>query len=278
MHRQIVNSVFMIAITVLVVSAYAAQPAPAGKVSFATGEVTASGASGSRALKRSDAVYSGDTVTTGAAGRARIRFIDDSVLTLVPDSSLRVDEYHYSADDAAANSSRYSLVKGGLRFVTGLVAKDRKENFRLETNAGYIGVRGTEFDVRACQDDCQGTGSGRRFPKGVYARVQVGAIVLTNDAGEIVAKAGEIAFMAHKGKAPQLVTRFPDQGFDVDNPAALPLPDVAPVMPPPMVDTPAAMTPPVPPPTFVPPASAVTLPAVQDTKVYVPPPTPPPVQ
>jgi len=232
----------MTAIAVLVVSAYAAQPAPAGKVSFASGEVTASGASGSRALKRSDAVYSGDTVSTGAAGRVRIRFIDDSVLTLIPNSRLRVDEYRYQAGDAAASHSRYSLVEGGLRFVTGLVARDRKENFRLETNAGYIGVRGTEFDVRACQADCQGAGSSRRFPQGTYARVKAGAIVLGNDAGEIVAKAGEIAFMARKGRAPQLVARFPDQGFDVDNPTALSPPVITPVIPPPQVMPPPAVT------------------------------------
>jgi hypothetical protein len=66
------------------------------------------------------------------------------------------------------------LIKGGMRAVTGDIAKREPSAVRFQTNTAIIGVRGTEFDARLCEQDCAAEERAKPQPRsgpGVAARV-----------------------------------------------------------------------------------------------------------
>jgi len=124
----------------------------AGTVVAFKGDVQAVGAGGAgRELGKSDVVSVGDTVLTGAGGYVVIEFVDGAKATLRPDSELKIDRYAYGtgSDGAVMN-----LVKGGLRAITGSIAHERPESYKVKTSVATLGVRGTEFALRICEQDC----------------------------------------------------------------------------------------------------------------------------
>lgn len=150
-RKTFVNAAFcVLAAMFWLAAAQAAETA--GTVVAFKGDVSAMDASGlSRALKKDDTVSVGDTVHTGAGSYVVIEFIDGARATIRPESELKVDQYAYgtSSDGAVMN-----LVKGGLRAITGSIAKENPESFKVKTNVATLGVRGTEFALRLCEEDC----------------------------------------------------------------------------------------------------------------------------
>lgn len=124
----------------------------AGTVVAFKGQVEAVDAGGAaRDLGKDDPVNVGDTVRTGTGGYVVIEFVDGAKATVRPSSELKIDRYAYGTDDDGAVMN---LVKGGLRAITGSIAQNRPESYTVETNVATLGVRGTEFALRICEDDC----------------------------------------------------------------------------------------------------------------------------
>ncbi len=96
-----------------------------------------------RRLSEGDPVFEADTVSTGRKGKIEIRFRDDTVFNLGPDSSFEVESYDYSAGEEEAGFTA-RVVKGAFRFVTGLVGKSKPEGFKVKTSVATIGIRGTQ--------------------------------------------------------------------------------------------------------------------------------------
>ena len=92
-------------------------------------------------------VQATDTVVTGADGSACIAFIDNSLLSVGPNSVLAIERY-------AFNSTTYegafesTLRKGTLSVVSGKIAKQSPDAMKVKTPSSILGVRGTEFLVR----------------------------------------------------------------------------------------------------------------------------------
>ena len=124
----------------------------AGTVIAFKGDASVVDASGaSRELKKGDEVGVGETVRTGAGSYVVIDFIDGARATVRPDSELKVDKYAYhTAKDGAV----INLVKGGLRAITGGIAHENPQSYKVKTNVATLGVRGTEFALRVCEQDC----------------------------------------------------------------------------------------------------------------------------
>ncbi len=120
----------------------------AGIVLFATGSVTATGADGvNRELTRRSPVFAGDLLQTAPGARAQVRFTDHSIVALKPASVLRIDAYTFQADGSSVQQSVMSLIRGGLRTVTGAIGKTNKNDYRLNTPVATIGVRGTLYEA-----------------------------------------------------------------------------------------------------------------------------------
>lgn len=131
----------------------------AGEVIAVKGEVAAQEAGGgTRQMSKLDKVFVGDIITTGNGAYAVIQFIDGAKATMRPDSTLAVDKYSFGT---GRDGAVLKLIKGGLRAITGEIARARPESFQVQTRVATLGVRGTEFTMRICELDCAAEVGGR---------------------------------------------------------------------------------------------------------------------
>jgi len=134
-----------------VVSAWAA---PAGEVEFSRGVGFAQqSGQAPRTLGKGLVLQEGDRLTTSDGGSAIVRLSDGTRMTVRPNSELLLQQVQYQPA-ATDNSLVMQLVRGGLRAVTGLIAKSSPNAARIQTSTATIGIRGTDFDARLCAKDC----------------------------------------------------------------------------------------------------------------------------
>ncbi len=88
-----------------------------------------------------------DTVVTGADGAAGIAFIDNSLLSVGPNSVLAIERYAFNSTTHEGEFES-SLRKGTLSVVSGKIAKQSPDAMKVKTPSSILGVRGTEFLVR----------------------------------------------------------------------------------------------------------------------------------
>ncbi len=112
--------------------------AEAGVVAFALGESSVS---------RGETIFVGDVVETGDNGHVHIRFVDGALVSVRPNSKLRVDEYAYFPDRPDENRVRFTLEAGTVRSVTGEAGRANKDAYRMNTPISAIGIRGTDYTV-----------------------------------------------------------------------------------------------------------------------------------
>jgi hypothetical protein len=138
-------------ITVLMsATAYAAEDS-SGMVVASRGEVLALANGGSRELKQGDFIYQNDEIITSARSFAVLQFVDGAKVTVRPDSTLIIEQYLYAGNDT--DEATLNLVSGGLRVITGAMAKSNPENYKVRTPVALMGVRGTEFSIMLCGDE-----------------------------------------------------------------------------------------------------------------------------
>jgi len=114
------------------------------------GEVSALANGDSRELKQGDFVYVNDEILTGDRSFAVLQFTDGAKVTVRPDSKLVIESYLYAGNDG--DEATLNLVSGGLRVITGAMAKTNPENYKVRTPVALMGVRGTEFSIMLCGD------------------------------------------------------------------------------------------------------------------------------
>lgn len=137
----------------LVLSATTMAAEVVGAVILAKGVVTASGDdTPARTLAKGSEVHHGETIETASESFVVLRMLDDSKITLRPRSQVTLEEY---SEAPGAEEALFNLVKGGLRALSGSIGKKRPQGFRVETEIATIGIRGTDFLVRLCEDDCR---------------------------------------------------------------------------------------------------------------------------
>lgn len=152
-------------------------------------------------------VTQGDTAITGAGGYARIEMTDGGEMVLRPNAALKIEAYSFEPTKPESDSFIFSMLRGGLRTVTGLISKrGDKDSYKLRTATATIGIRGTQFDLRVCQADC-GT-----LPDGTYVAVKSGAVQAANTAGNQLVSSGQVAFVPPL-LPPIILPRDPGIGF-----------------------------------------------------------------
>ena len=92
-------------------------------------------------------VRQADTLVTGPEGAVGITLADDTLLSAGPNSILAIERFVYEANQPG--SLEAALTKGTLAVVSGRIAKQAPDAMRVKTPAAILGVRGTEFVVRA---------------------------------------------------------------------------------------------------------------------------------
>jgi hypothetical protein len=175
------------------VTAYCA----AGRVDFVIGNVESVAADGRRhPLNKGAEINAGESISTAAGARAQVRFTDGGYVSLQPNTLFRVDEFNYQNKTDGGEKGFFSLLKGGLRAITGAIGHVNKQTYQVKTPAATLGIRGTGYTM-ALRDD------------GLFVNVGEGAISLNNNAGLLVVTAGNAAFVANFNSAPTPTTAPP---------------------------------------------------------------------
>src|SRR5436190_12888320 len=91
----------------------------AAKVLLAVGDVAALRGAERVTLTAGAAVNVGDTVVTGAQSHAQLRFADDALVALKPDSEFRIEQFSFGGATDSTAVAVFRLVKGGFRTLTG---------------------------------------------------------------------------------------------------------------------------------------------------------------
>lgn len=165
-------------------------------------------------LSQKSDIDAGDLLSTEKDTYARIKFTDGGEVTLRPNSKMKIDEYGFNEEVPEKDNFVFSLVKGGLRTITGLVGKrSNRDAYRLNTANATIGIRGTHYGALWVQGDHGGLADG------LYLDVASGAINARNNAGDQDYSAGDYGFVGGINMKPILVPRDPnlplDHGGDV---------------------------------------------------------------
>lgn len=187
-----------------------ALPPSAGKVILVTGKAIAVSPNGKvRKLKRGAKFYEGDTIETREKSFVKLKYTDGGVMLLRPATKLVIEKY--KDPKAGIGESVTNLVKGGLRAVTGVIAKQDRSKYKLKTPVATMGVRGTDFTVRYCKGDCTDLEKyGVPAPAdGLYSGVNKGGIVLNNGGGSRLFNAGQYGYVAGQGSLPSLLPGAP---------------------------------------------------------------------
>jgi hypothetical protein len=175
-----------------------------------------------RVLGVKSEIESGDTLVTEKNTYAQIRFIDNGDITLRPGTTFKVEDFAYESGKPEADSASFSLIKGGLRSITGLLGKRNKEKFLLKTPTATIGIRGTTFIAQYVEEPAAGAPAagapaGMRGPAalapGLHVTVTDGAIVVRNGGGMQGIVAGQFGFVPGINLPPVLVPPNPGVQF-----------------------------------------------------------------
>lgn len=160
--------------------------AAAARVEFVVGNVSAVASNGGkRPLERGSELNSGETINTGD-GRAQLRFADGGMMSLQPQTEFRIDEYKYDGKVDGKERSFFSLLRGGLRTISGLIGHGNRDNYRVTTSVATIGIRGTEWS---------GTLAGSGDDAQLNLSTGEGAIEVCNAAGCLTVASGESAIV-----------------------------------------------------------------------------------
>lgn len=137
--------------TGMAVSTAAVAEDSSGMVIASRGTVIALANGESRELKQGGFVYVNDEILTSARSFAVLQFTDGAKVTVRPNSNLIIEAYLYAGNDR--DVATLNLVSGGLRIITGAMAKTNPENYKVRTPVALMGVRGTEFSIMLCGDE-----------------------------------------------------------------------------------------------------------------------------
>lgn len=182
-----------------------------GSVVFVLGQAVAQSADGKRrALKRQGAVYAKDVIITNKKSQVQVRFTDNGFVSIRPGSEFKVSGYSFN-DSKAPNKKEFELVKGGFRAITGQIGRVNKKAFKLKTPVATLGIRGTDFTVMYCNQDC-----GSDFRKvssnvanGLYVGVISGGVEMANKVGSMFLSANQYAFIKNLGSRPARLPKPP---------------------------------------------------------------------
>lgn len=164
--------------------------APAGQVIYAFGDARAEDASGnSRRLVRGVDISSGDTLVTGE-GRLQVRFSDGGHVALQPRTRYAVEDYHFTDGQEDGERNYMSLLRGSVRFVTGLIGKANRAAYRIRTPVATIGIRGSGGRADMCVD-----GSCGERQDGLYLTGNDDVLTLSNDLSDREVRPGDTFYV-----------------------------------------------------------------------------------
>lgn len=159
----------------------------AATVQAMTGRVQVERSGRADAVQSQQSLRAGDVIITQVGGSLVLK-LDDGALLLVRERA-RVRLETLAAQPSADQPAQvFRLTIGALRYVTGLIGKERPQSIRFLTPTATVGIRGTDLDVvvrASAEADLQ---------PGTYVKVNTGAVQLSVGSDEINVSATEAVF------------------------------------------------------------------------------------
>lgn len=185
--------VILVAAIVLALPSGVLAQQTAGKVTDVWGAVRViRGADGAKQrLRTFSRIFEGDQIETASDGRVKILMVDDSVLSLTPDSAMKITEMMFS-NKKKERGGFLSLLRGKVRAVVAKYSNAVKSKYQIATPTAVAGIRGTTVTMGTGLDGlndflaiesgaaefCLG-GSCVSVPSGTLAQLSGGQITQT---------------------------------------------------------------------------------------------------
>ena len=136
-------------------------------------------------LNVGDPIFYGNTIKTDESGKSQIMFLDQTVMTIGSNTELIIDEFVYDLENS--DGKLLSTIKSGsIKILTGKISEKNPENLVVDTPAGTIGTRGTEFkaaiDPETLKSQILLIGPGPKNSLGL----RPGAVEVANEAGSVL--------------------------------------------------------------------------------------------
>ena len=121
-------------------------------------------------------------------GRMQIDFVDETRLDVIDNSRVVIDEFVYDPNTGKGSLNMRATL-GAVRYASGQIAKNSRQQVRLRTPTATISVRGTDFNMLVNEigesyvtllPSCQYDGNGKEL------ECVTGEISVENDAGIVI--------------------------------------------------------------------------------------------
>jgi hypothetical protein len=137
---------FLLMLLLLLMSPQAFAGQEIGGISDVVGgvDVLRGGKLPAETAKVGDKVSQGDIIRTKSGAKAQIKFKDDSVITIAPDSRVALNEYVYEPEKNQREAS-IKIFHGLVHTAVNKLFNKKKPDFTVETLTASLGIRGTDF-------------------------------------------------------------------------------------------------------------------------------------
>jgi len=163
-------------IALLGLEAQAIEKVTVGNAKVIVKTVTGSFEADLREINLLDDIYHNEVISTGPESATELVFVDETKLSIGPNSSLVLDRFVYDPDPDKA-SFVMTATAGVFRFVSG---KLPKASYEIHTPTATIGIRGTVFTLVVISGGLNGDGAV------VNVTVEEGVAMVTNCLGQRV--------------------------------------------------------------------------------------------
>lgn len=153
-----------------------------------------------------------DTVET-LKSRVSITFEDDTKMQVTEFSKLKIDEFVYDPK-SGKGSLGVKAAFGTIRYASGAIAKNSRENVKVQTPTAKVSVRGTDFSMTVSEDGKSLIVLLPSVPKSSGMKPVVGEIEVANMGGTVLMnKAYQATFVSSANVAPTVpvVLDFQDE-------------------------------------------------------------------
>ncbi|HZV63623.1 MAG TPA: FecR domain-containing protein [Telluria sp.] len=119
---------------------------PAGTIKNSRGSASIEREGQKLAAPAGAAVLGSDRIVTGADGSVGIMLLDDTLLSVGPNSTVSLDKFAFdpATNDGALSAS---VKRGTMAVISGKLAKKTPGTVQFSTPSAILGVRGTEFVI-----------------------------------------------------------------------------------------------------------------------------------
>jgi FecR protein len=170
-----------------------------------------------RAGERGGPLVPGDRVVTGADGLAQIRFSDGAMLSIRASSEMKIQAHSFFGPGDSLATTVLQLLKGGLRAITGAVARQNRNGYKVVTPTATIGVRGTDFEAFYIPGPTPGGDEA-----GTYLRVTRGVAFLQTPQAILDVRPQQVGFVPVTALGPRLLPQTPQFMLQPPRPAPAP--------------------------------------------------------